>query len=198
MRLAGTLLQLAAELGEADRLNLVRALLDEVDTAIGFETRPRGFVVYRDAQLDVHKCSAFFSFSGVNLTDSRLLGALYFIALLYIFLGARVRAHKSVRVCTLVRSLAHARGYAPVRTLARVGTRQRACDATDGPAVRLLVAAPDDGASSARSDRVCLDAPTPPSRRPHPPPAPVASHAALSRPAPTARRTCACRHLPRD
>lgn len=82
------LLRLASELGEDERLELVRSLLGGLTTTIGLETRARGYVVYRDPQLDPYKCSAFFSFAGVNLSNARLLGALYFIALVYIFLGA--------------------------------------------------------------------------------------------------------------
>jgi hypothetical protein len=78
------------QLAELDRLEIVRRLLDHMSSnATGLETRARGHVVYRDPEFEPLACSAFFSFAGINLTNHRLLGALYFIALLYIVRAGR-------------------------------------------------------------------------------------------------------------
>lgn len=70
-----------------EALEVVRDLLASVHTTVGLEEHTLGYVVYKDGEYDASTCTSFFSFPGVNLVNHGLLGALYFVALLYIFLG---------------------------------------------------------------------------------------------------------------
>jgi hypothetical protein len=72
---------------DLEALEVVRAILDGVETTIGLEEYALGYVVYKDGMYDASTCTSWLSFPAVNLVNHQLLGALYFIALLYIFVG---------------------------------------------------------------------------------------------------------------
>jgi len=70
------------------RIELARLVLQGLDaTTAGCEVHDLGIVIWKDGSYDSRTCTSFISFPAINLVNHGMLGTLYFLALLYIFLG---------------------------------------------------------------------------------------------------------------
>mmetsp|Transcript_3057 Transcript_3057/g.7495 ORF Transcript_3057/g.7495 Transcript_3057/m.7495 type:complete len:928 (+) Transcript_3057:85-2868(+) len=83
---------LAHALGDDERLELIRTLLEQTHEGLGRQEYAGGWAVFNDPEYNAAECTAFFTIPGTALAGKTMLAALYGICIAYIFIGIIIMA----------------------------------------------------------------------------------------------------------